>query len=156
MIQLRDVLKIVDTFNREGVEYKLFGGMAVNLHGYIHNTEDVDFFVDPAPENVARIKRAFRAIWNDPHLDEIRDDDMIGEYPSFNYNPPGEDYGIDVISRIGEVFVYAHLPFQTLDINGISVRVATARGLYDMKKGTVRYHDQIDADALRERFEFKE
>ena len=48
MIQLRDVLKIVDTFNREGVEYKLFGGMAVNLHGYIHNTEDVDFFIDPS------------------------------------------------------------------------------------------------------------
>jgi hypothetical protein len=156
VIELADVLKIVKAFNHEGVEYKVFGGIAVNLHGIIRATEDVDFFVDPNPGNVARIKRAFRSIWDDPNLDEIDDDDMIGEYPSFNYNPPNELYGIDVVSRLGEAFAYADLPFQTIDIDGVDVRVVTAHALYVMKKDTVRYHDQIDTVMLSERFGFKE
>src|SRR5438477_8863293 len=98
MIEFNKVLSIVEAFNREAVEYMVFGGVAVNLHGIPRTTEDVDFFVDPSPENVARIKRALRSIWDDPNLDEIREDDMVTDYPSFNYNPPDEAFGIDVVS----------------------------------------------------------
>src|SRR6266567_4373480 len=109
MIDFNKVLSIVEAFNREGVAYKVFGGVAVNFHGLPRTTEDVDFFVDPAPENVARIRRALRSLWDDPDLDEIQDDDMIGDYPSFNYEPPNEHFGIDVVSRLGEAFKYADL-----------------------------------------------
>jgi hypothetical protein len=156
MIDPGKVLEIVEAFNRERVEYKVFGGMAVNYLGLNRNTEDADFFVDPAPENLARIKRALRSIWDDPNIDEIQDDDMIGDYPSFQYNPPNADYWIDVVSRLGEAFAYADLPFTVVEIRGVKINVVTPQTLYDMKKDTIRYKDKIDAHNLRDRYDVKD
>jgi hypothetical protein len=156
MIDFNRVLSIVEAFNREGVEYKIFGGVAVNFHGIPRTTEDVDFFVAPSPENVARIKRALRSIWDDPNLDEIEDDDMLGDYPSFTYDPPKESFGIDVVSRLGEAFAYDDLDAETREIRGVPVRFVTAATLYRMKRDTVRPIDKIDALKLRARFDLKE
>lgn len=156
MLDFNRVLSIVEAFNREGVEYMVFGGVAVNLHGLPRTTEDVDFFVDPSPANVARIKRALRSIWDDPNLDEIQDDDMAGCYPSFSYEPPNESFGIDVVSRLGEAFAYADLAAETHEVRGVPVRLVTAETLYRMKRDTVRPKDKIDALNLRQRFDFKE
>ena len=105
---------------------------------------------------MARIKRALRSIWDDPNIDEIQDDDMIGDYPSFQYNPPNVDYWIDVVSRLGEAFAYADLPVTVIEIRGVKVNVVTPQTLYDMKKDTVRYKDKIDAYNLRELYEVKD
>jgi hypothetical protein len=156
MIELKDVLKIIQAFNREGVEYKVFGAFALNFHGLPRLTDDADFFVEPSPENVVKIKRALRSIWDDPNLDEIQDDDMISDYPSFNYNPPDETYGIDVVSRLGEAFKYADLPSQVVEMDGVTVRVVTPQTLYAMKKDTVRHQDKADAANLREKFKLEE
>jgi len=156
MIQLTDILRIVEALNREGVEYKVFGGGAVNFHGLSRSTEDIDFFVSPTPENVVRIKRALRSLWNDPNIDEIRDDDMVGEYPSFQYYPPGEDFWIDFVSRLGEMFRFADLESETLQVGNTPVQIVTPRTLYQMKRDTVRPKDRIDAEALRERFDLKD
>lgn len=156
MIDFNRVQSIVEAFNREGVEYKVFGGVAVNLHGLPRTTEDVDFFVDPSPENVVRIKRALRSIWDDPDLDEIQNDDFVGNYPSFNYKPPNELFGIDVVSRLGEAFAYHDLESETTEIGGVPVRIVTAETLYRMKRDTVRPIDKIDAENLRKRFGLKE
>jgi uncharacterized protein YdcH (DUF465 family) len=42
------------------------------------------------------------------------------------------------------------------DVEGTPVRVATPAALYRLKKGTVRLQDQVDAGALRERFNLKD
>ena len=126
--------------------------MAVNYYGVTRGTEDADFFVDPSPENVAKIKRALRSLWDDPNLDEIQEDDLLGDYPSINYNPPDEHFGIDIVSRLDEAFAYADLAFQAVEISGVNVRVVTPQTLYDMKKDRVRYKDKLDAGILRERF----
>ena len=156
MIDFNRVLAIVEAFNRESVEYKIFGGVAVNLHGLPRTTEDVDFFVDPAPENVVRIKRALRSIWNDPHLDEVQDDEMLGAYPSFKYYPPNETFWIDVVARLGKAFTYDDLDAETQEISGLKVRLVTPRTLYLMKRDTVRPKDKIDALNLRARFKIEE
>ncbi|HEX7677507.1 MAG TPA: nucleotidyl transferase AbiEii/AbiGii toxin family protein [Thermoanaerobaculia bacterium] len=156
MIDFNRVLSIVEAFNREGVEYKVCGGVAMNFHGLPRTTEDVDFFVAPSPENLARIKRALRSIWDDPDLDEIQDDDMIGDYPNFTYEPPDEPFGIDLLSRLGEAFTYDDLEAQTLEIRGVPVRFVTAETLYRMKYDTVRPIDKIDAMRLRKKFGLKD
>lgn len=156
MIQMEEILRVVEAFNREGVDYKVFGGGAVNFHGLPRSTEDVDFFVSPEPENVTRIKTALRSIWNDPNVDEIQDDDMLGDYPSFQYHPPGQEFWIDVVSRLGEAFRYSDLDSQVLDVKGVPVRVVTPETLYRMKRDTVRPKDKIDANALRLRFDLKD
>lgn len=156
MIDFNRVLSIVEAFNREGVKYIVVGGVAVNLHGLPRTTEDVDFFVDPSPENVIRLKRAFRSIWDDPKLDEIQDDDMTGDYPNFTYEPPNEPFGIDILSRLGEAFAYEDLDAETYEIRGVPVRLVTAETLYRMKRDTIRPKDKIDALNLVQRFDLKE
>jgi hypothetical protein len=156
MIDFDRILSIVEALNREGVEYMVFGGVAVNLHGLPRTTEDVDFFVDPSPENVARIKRAFRSLWDDPFLDEIQDGDFVGDYPSFMYEPPDELFTIDVVSRLGEAFAYKDLEAETHEISGVPVRLVTPETLYRMKRDTIRPIDKIDAMNLRKRFKLKD
>jgi hypothetical protein len=106
--------------------------------------------------NVARIKRALRSLWDDPSIDEIQDDDMVGDYPSFNYNPPDEDFAIDVVSRLGEAFTYDQLEAVTMDVRGVPVQIVTPETLYRMKRDTVRPQDKIDALNLRDRFDLPE
>lgn len=155
-MELDDMIRIADALNREAVDYILFGGGAVNLHGLIRATEDADFFVSPAPENVARIKRALRSLWDDPLIDEIQDDDMVGEYPSFRYAPPDVEYYVDFVSRLGEAFAYDDLEAEVHTVDGIPVRLATPRTLVRMKRDTVRGKDRQDADALRRKFGVEE
>jgi hypothetical protein len=156
MMDVDKLLAIVRAFNAEAVEYIVFGGAAVNLHGLFRTTEDVDFFVRPDPENVARIKRALRSIWNDPSIDEIQDDDMIGDYPSFHYGPPNELFHIDVVSRLGEAFQYDDLEAEIHEVDGVPIRLATPATLYRMKRDTVRYKDREDAMKLKKKFDLPE
>jgi nucleotidyltransferase AbiEii toxin of type IV toxin-antitoxin system len=156
MMDLDKLLSVAEAFNREGVEYIVFGGAAVNLHGIFRATEDVDFFVRPEPENVARIKRALRSLWDDPSIDEIQDDDMIGDYPSFRYGPPDERFDIDVVSRLGEMFQYSDLECEVHEIDGVAIRLATPATLVRMKRDTVRFKDRDDAMKLRQKFDLPE
>lgn len=150
------LVALVDALNREGVDYILFGGAAVNLHGITRTTEDFDFFVDPAPENVRRIRRVLRSLWDDPALEEIQDDDMIGDYPSFSYAPPGEEFGLDFVSRLGEAFSYKDLAYEDHQIGNVTIRVATPGTLYRMKRDTVRPQDHRDAELLKRKFNLVE
>ena len=155
-MDLDKLLMVVAALNREGVQYVLFGGAAVNLHGVFRVTEDYDFFVRPEPENVARIKSALRSVWNDQAIDEINDDDMIGDYPSVCYGPPNEDFTIDFVSRLGEMFQYDDLQTEVHEVKGVPVRLATPSTLVRMKKNTVRYKDHEDAAKLRSKFNLPE
>lgn len=156
-MDLPDMLRIAEALNREGVDYILFGGGAVNIHGLVRATEDADFFVSPLPENVVRIKRALRSLWDDPDIDEIQDEEMsTGTYPSFRYGPPGVEYYLDFVSRLGEAFSYSDLEAEIHTVDGVPVRVATPRTLVRMKRDTVRHKDRQDADALRRKFGLEE
>ena len=74
--------------NREGVDYITFGAVALNLHGIVRATTGADFFIKPDRDNIERLKRALRSVWNDPHIKEITADDLLGDYRSITYGPP--------------------------------------------------------------------
>jgi hypothetical protein len=143
------VFALIEAMNREGVSYILFGALALATHGLVRATEDADFFIDPSESNVDRLKRALRSVWDDPNIDELRATELSGDYPAVNFWPSGEDFGIDFVARLGEAFRFETLESEESTLNGIRVRVVTARQLYEMKRDTVRYKDKIDAEALR-------
>ncbi|MBV9493076.1 MAG: nucleotidyl transferase AbiEii/AbiGii toxin family protein [Acidobacteria bacterium] len=149
-------LEVIEAMNREGVEYVMFGAMALAAHGLVRATEDADFFIAPEGENIERLKKALRSIWDDPQIEEISADDLLGDYPSVAYFPPDESISIDFLTRLGEAYSYAMLQWEEGLLDGIPVRVVTPRTLYEMKRDTVRYKDRIDADALRRKFGFSE
>ncbi len=150
--RLPDLLRAL---NAEQVEYVLFGGQAVNLHGILRFTDDIDLFVSPAPVNVERLRRALRRVWTDPSIDEIRAEDLSGDYAVIRYGTP-DDFYIDVVSRLGEAYAFADVEAEWVDRGGVRVHLATPRMLYRMKKGTVRPLDRADAADLKAKFDLEE
>jgi hypothetical protein len=155
-MDLETVKRILAAFDRENVAYALVGSMALALHGLPRATQDMDFFVSPEKENVERLKRALKSVFDDPRIDEISAEDLVGEYPAIQYVPPEGDYSLDILARLGEAFRFDDVEADDLVVDGIRVRVATPRMLYRMKKGTVRPQDQADAAALKSRFDLED
>ena len=149
-------LAVIRAFEREGVEYILVGGVAVNVHGIVRTTEDVDFFVRPTPENVQRIRAALHLLWSDPHIDEITAEDLAGTYPTIRYGPPEGDITIDLLAGLGTAWRFDDLESERREVGGTSIRVATPATLFRMTRTTGRASDQADALLLRERFGLKD
>lgn len=146
------ILELFRAFATEGVRYKVVGGIALNLHGLVRATEDLDIFVDPEPANVDRLKRALKAVFDDPEIENISAADLAGEYPAIQYVPPEGRFSVDILARLGSAFDFAAIETETAIVEGTSVPVATPRMLYRMKKDTVRPQDRADADRLRREF----
>lgn len=147
---------VLDALEQEGVEYAVFGAGAMNLLGLARFTEDLDLFVAPTAENIARLRRALRLVFDDPSIDEITAEDLLGEYPAVQYVPPEGAFRLDILTRLGEAFSFADLEIERVAFDGLTVSVASARTLYRMKRDTVRLKDRADAALLRERFRLDE
>jgi len=146
------VIAVLRALWREGVRYKVVGGVALNLHGIVRATEDLDIFVDPVAENIDKLKAALKSVYADPHLDEISAEDLAGEYPAIQYVPPDGEFSIDLLARLGEAFDYASIEVSDQVVEGVTVSVATPQMLYRMKRDTVRPQDKADAARLKELF----
>jgi hypothetical protein len=146
------IKQVLAAFERERVEYLVFGAVAMNLLGLPSATEDLDVFIAPSHENVERLKTALRSVFDDPSIDEITADDLLGDYPAVQYVPPPGTFYLDILTRLGQAFRFEDLKSQRVDFEGVSVSVATPQTLYRMKKGTVRPKDWGHAERLKIRF----
>jgi hypothetical protein len=147
-----EAIRILAAFERHGVAYVLVGSMAMAAQGIVRATRDMDVFIDPSESNVARLRAALLEVFDDPHIEEITAADLGGDYPAVQYIPPGGDYSIDLLARLGEMFHYRDRDTETLEIEGVRVRVATPGMLYRMKRDTVRAQDRLDAQVIKDRF----
>lgn len=152
-----EIFEVLRTFEEHGVEYVLIGAAALGFHGVVRATEDLDFLIRATGENVERLKCAFRQVYNDdPNIDEISVDDLLGEYPALRYYPPSGDLYFDIMTRLGEAATFEGVESMVMEVEGIRVSVATPRALFALKRDTVRPLDHQDAEALRQRFDLKE
>jgi len=156
-VERDELLRVLRAFESEGLEYVLIGATAMGFQGLIRATEDVDLLMKATPENVRRLRRAFRASYGeDPTIDEIREADLLGDYPVVRYYPPSGDLFFDIMTRLGEVASFDTVEAEVKEVEGIRVKVATPAALYRLKKDTMRPLDRQDAATLRERFNLKD
>ncbi len=101
----------------------------MGVHGLARFTEDLDLFLAPSASNIECFKRALRSVVDDPAIDEMTADDLLGEAYAF------ADLAVD------------RVPFAEL-----TVSVVSPRTLYEMKKDTIRLQDKADAQLLKQRF----
>jgi hypothetical protein len=146
------LIKLLKELGVNKVDYVLVGGAALNLHGILRTTEDIDLFVRTNADNIERLKAALRKIWSDPEIENILASDLAGDYPTVRYGPPGEDIVIDIMGRLGTEVSYDDLVSEDMEIEGVVVRIATPSTLFRMKRNTVRPVDRADAEALRRKF----
>jgi len=148
--------RLLEALEREGVRYIVFGGAALNLLGLARFTEDLDIFLAPEAENVERLKRALRSVFDDPSIDEISAADLLGSYPAVQYVPPTGEFHLDLVTRLGDACTFADLRAVRIPFGSLSVNVTTPETLYRMKRRTARLRDRADAEMLRERFHLKD
>ena len=148
--------RVLEALEREGVRYAIFGAAALNLHGLARFTEALDVFVEPERGNIERLKHALRSVFDDPHIDEISAEDLLGDYPAVQYVPPDGAFHIDILVRLGEAFRFGDLEVVRVRFDDRDVSVVSPRTLYRMKRSTVRLKDRADAELLRQRFGLKD
>jgi hypothetical protein len=142
-------LDIMRVLFAEDVDYVLIGGFAVILHGFSRLTADIEIFVKPEAENLKRLKNALRKVF--PTDDEIDSLSLVDlqEYAVVRFGT-ADDFYIDLIAGIGEMFRYEDLEFEVREVAGAQVRIATPEALLRMKQDTVRPEDKRDARFLAE------
>lgn len=152
---------IASALDDAGVRYLVAGGLAVNAHGYLRFTKDVDIVVHLVPDNVLRAFAALRAIgfrpsvpvtaaeFADPAIRSgwIRDKGMqVLQFWSDDHR----ETPIDMF--VTEPFDFEHEYSQALLKRlheRIDVRFVSAGTLIRMKTAAGRPQDHLDVENLR-------
>lgn len=154
---LDEVQAVLAALLDEGVDFVVIGSMAMAAQGLPRATQDLDLFVAPDIENLEALKRTLATLFDDPSVEEIDVEEMLGEYPAIEYVPPHGRYSLDFLTRLGEAFSWQDLNAgsEELTLGELVVRVASPEMLYRMKKDTVRLQDRADAARIREAFDLE-
>ncbi len=142
---LDDLARVCASLNAGGARYLLVGGFAVITHGATRTTKDIDFLVDPSPENVARIKSAL-SILEDNAAAEIAESD-VADYTVVRI---ADEVLVDLMAEAcGVSYEEASGDAEQVVVQGVPVPLASKRTLL-LTKRTVRPSDEIDRRFLEE------
>jgi hypothetical protein len=164
-MKLNSFEAIARVLNQASVRYLVVGGLAVNAHGYLRFTKDVDLVVQLIPDNVTRALDALATLGYRP-LAPVTANQFSDRATREGWI---RDKGMQVLQLWSndhmetsvDIFVYE--PFEFDDeytnalikpLNGsIDVRFVSIPTLIKMKEAAGREQDKIDIEHLRMRLE---
>jgi hypothetical protein len=141
----RDYAEMLSALSDAGAEFLVVGAHALAAHSEPRATGDLDVWINPTPQNAARVISALR-IFGAPLLD-LSEQDLV---------EPGTVFQIGVVpSRIdiltgisGVAFDDAWKHRLTLEIEGVTVPVLGRAEFIANKRATGRPKDLADIDGL--------
>lgn len=145
MSRRNEQLSLFAAFHAAGVEYVVVGGVAVNAHGFVRNTRDLDIFLRPTVQNA---QAAFRALGDlGAPLEGIDPTDLLTDDGQFQLNTAFNR--VDLLTFIGE------MQFETVwqnridtEIDGVPVRFISKSDLMENKRQVGRLIDLADVEQL--------
>ena len=156
---------IVRALSEAGVRYLVAGGLAVNAHGYLRFTKDVDFVVQLIPDNIKRAFAALEALGYTP-LAPVTAEQFADRATREGWI---RDKGMQVLQLWSDshretsidIFVQEPFSFDEEYVNAlikplygsIEVRFVSITTLITMKEAVGREQDRIDIEHLRMRLE---
>lgn len=160
-MEVRSVEAIVRALNDAGVKYLVVGGLAVNAHGYMRLTQDVDLVLQLVPENTERgLNALLEAGWR--LAIPIKPEDFAD--PGMRARWRAEK-GMIVLKLWSDahrrtpidIFIYEPFDFDAefqragrLEIaQGVNAPVVSLATLIEMKKEAGRSLDLIDIEELQ-------
>jgi hypothetical protein len=134
-----DLVALCRALNERRARYIVIGGFAINHHGYIRATEDIDILIDADPENQSRIKSALD-ILPEKAIRELGDED----FRDYMVVRVSDEILVDVMTAAcGIEFKEASRTVEIADVQGVLIPFATAELLLRMKQ-TYRQNDVAD------------
>jgi hypothetical protein len=138
-------ISLLAAFAAAKVEYAIVGGVAVNAHGYVRATNDLDIFIRPTEENA---RAAFGALVSlGVPLDGVEANDLLDEEENLRFGP--EEDHVDILASIGE------MPFEQVwrnrietEVEGVPVPFISKADLIQNKLQVGRLRDLADAEEL--------
>ena len=145
MSRRSEQLLLFAALNAQDVEYAVVGGRAVNPHGYIRTTSDLDIYIRPTADNAEATFRALAAVG--APLDDLDATDLLVDYTHYKFNT---DHGrIELLSGIGGMsFDQVWDGRVDEEIDGVLVHFISKRDLIENKLQVGRLRDLADAEEL--------
>ena len=140
-------LDMLRCLNKAGVDYIMVGGWAVNLHGYVRATIDLDIWILADQENARKVYSALGEFG--APLAGVSPDDFAADGTIFQIGVA--PCRIDVINKIDGV-KYAEASPRAIQktIEGVPVRIISREDLIANKRASGRTKDLADAEILEE------
>ena len=138
-------ISLLAAFAAAKVEFAVVGGVAVNMHGYVRATNDLDIFIRPTAENALAAYNALRTLG--VSLEGLGPSDLLADQDNLRVGP-GEDH-IDILASIEQ------MPFDQVwrnrmeaVIEGLSIPFISKADLIANKLQVGRLRDLADAEEL--------
>jgi hypothetical protein len=156
---------IVRSFDEAGVRYLVAGGLAVNAHGYMRLTKDVDLVLDLHPPNVERALRALEGLGYRPTVPvaaaQFADPEQRRRWIHEKEMKVFQLWSDDHRDTPIDLFVEEPFPFDeeysralVKPLYGaVKVRFVSIETLIQMKEAAGRAQDRIDIEHLRKTLE---
>ena len=159
-MRLEQVIEIVQCLNTASIRYLAAGGLAVNAHGFVRYTNDLDLVVSLAPDNIRRALDVLSTLGYRPRIpvtsaqfsDQELRETWIKEKGMVVLNlwsDKRRETPIDVFVREPFDFAAEWATASRFPLaEGIALPVVTLPTLFRMKQAAGRPQDRIDIDEL--------
>jgi hypothetical protein len=147
-----DVARIFAALDAHRVEYVVVGGVAVQVHGHVRMTNDLDLIPSPTPENLKRLAAALRELQArvlNPGSEHLAiDARMLPRATLWQLSTPHGD--IDILHDAPGASPFPQLRQRALTIvlGDLAIPVAGRDDLIQMKRASGRPTDLADIAAL--------
>jgi predicted nucleotidyltransferase len=140
---IADLKALIESLNRQQVDYLLIGGYALFVHGYHRATTDIDVLVPATIESGAKVKAALMVL-----PDQAAKDLEPAWFLEGENIRVADAFLVDVmLNACGETYDTLKQYAVTVDLDGIPVRTLSLEGLLRTKQ-TVRDKDAADRHIL--------
>jgi predicted nucleotidyltransferase len=149
-----DAERMLRVLTEHGVDFVVIGGIAVQAHGYIRWTKDLDVAVSPATANVSRLSEALAELSahvrgggmlkiTDPH--QLRRAPLV---PVMTEAGPLDVVNLEHLAGAPARYDALRDAALVIELEGMAVPVAGLSDLIRMKRAAGREQDLADIEAL--------
>lgn len=151
--------KVFKSLNKEKIKYLVVGGVAVNLHGYMRFTGDLDLLLLLEEENLKRMDILMKKLGYNERLPvsvmSLSDKKQVKQWleeknmKAYSFTPPKNNpLQIDIIME--ESLIYKKIVANKVNkkIDDTVIPVISIDDLIKMKRKANRQQDLIDLEAL--------
>ena len=143
-----DLVGLCRELNQRNVNYIVVGGMAINIHGFTRNTEDIDLLIETEETNERKVLEVL-SLLPDGAAKELRP----GEVADYVVVRVCDEITVDLMAKAcGHDYESAKDLISPVVVDGVTIPFASPILLWKTKQ-TFREKDQIDRLFLRKLLE---